>query len=91
MPVSDNAITFSDEGVEIDATLAAEKLGLSPELFWQNMQKGRVYGLVERGESEDAGRVRITLRYRSRTWSTIVTPSTERAMGSGSPPLRPRE
>ena len=36
------------------------------------MQRGIVYGVVERGEGEDAGRTRLTFRYRARSWSIIL-------------------
>jgi hypothetical protein len=44
------------------------KLGLSPDAFWREMKRGVVYGVVERGDGDDAGRVRLTFRYRSRSW-----------------------
>ncbi len=78
-PSPESSIVVLAYGVEIDARLAAEKLGLPPELFWENLRQGIVFGLVERGEGEDAGRVRITLRCRARSWSTIVVPSVKAA------------
>jgi hypothetical protein len=66
------AITFSDDGVVVEAALVAEKLGLSTDVFWREMKRGIVYSVVERGEGEDAGRVRLTFRYRSRSWVVTV-------------------
>lgn len=68
---SPREITHSEDGFVIDVELAAGKLGLSPDTFWQEMKRGIVYSVVERGEGEDAGRMRLTIRYRDRSWSTI--------------------
>lgn len=66
------AITRSDDGFVVDAALVAGKLGLAPDAFWREMQRGIVYGVVERGEGDDAGRVRLTFRYRARSWSVTL-------------------
>lgn len=42
-----------------------EALGLAPEALRVELRAGRVRGVVERGEGEDAGRIRATLRWRS--------------------------
>ncbi len=36
------------------------------------MRPGIAYGVVERGLGEDAGRLRVTFRYRARTWAAII-------------------
>jgi hypothetical protein len=36
------------------------------------MRRGIVYGVVERGVGEDAGRLRLTFRYRARSWTVVV-------------------
>ena len=71
-PPSRDAITLSEDDFVVDAKLVAEKLGLSPEVFWQEMKRGIVYGVVERGEGDDAGRARLTFRYRARCWSMTL-------------------
>jgi hypothetical protein len=73
-------ITHSEDGFVVDAELVAGKLGLSPDTFWQEMKRGIVYSVVERGEGEDAGRVRLTVRYRARSWSITLDSGT--AIGS---------
>ena len=65
-------ITVSDEGYVVAAELVAEQIGLSPDVFWREMKRGIVYGVVERGEGEDAGRTRLTFRYRARSWSITL-------------------
>jgi Family of unknown function (DUF6522) len=67
-----NAITQSEDGFVVEAELIAEGLGLSPDAFWREMRRGIVYGVVERGEGEDAGRTRLTFRYRVRSWSVTL-------------------
>ena len=57
------AVSHSGDGFTVDAEFIAGKLGLSPEIFWREVKHGIVYGIVERGEGEDAGRVRLTFRY----------------------------
>jgi hypothetical protein len=66
------AITLSEEGFVVEAELVAEKLGLSTESFWREMKRGIVYSVVEHGEGEDAGRVRLTFRCRSRSWTVTL-------------------
>lgn len=72
------AITLGDGEVIVDARLVAEKLGLSIDSFWRQMQRGIVYSVVERGEGEDAGRVRLTFRCRARSWTVVVEGTVER-------------
>lgn len=36
------------------------------------MRRGIVYSLVERGVGNDAGRLRLTFRYRARSWTVVV-------------------
>jgi hypothetical protein len=67
-----NAITQSEDGFVVEAELVARALGLSPDAFWREMKRGIVYGVVERGEGDDAGRTRLTFRYRARSWSVTL-------------------
>ena len=69
---SPHGITHSADGFVVDAELVAATLGLSPDTFWQEMKRGIVYSVVERGEGEDAGRVRLTVCYRARSWSITL-------------------
>ena len=50
-----SAITYSEAGFTVDAKLVAGKLGLSLDAFWREVRRGIVYGVVERGEGDDAG------------------------------------
>ena len=66
------AVSHSADGFTVDAEFIAGKLGLSPEIFWREVKRGIVYSVIERGEGEDAGRVRLTFRYRARSWSMTL-------------------
>jgi Family of unknown function (DUF6522) len=48
------------------------KLGLSVDRLRAEMRRGVVYGVAERGVGEDAGRLRLTFRYRARSWTVAV-------------------
>ena len=53
------AIAVSKDGFTVDAELVAHELGLPPDMFWQELKRGIVYGVVERGEGDDSGRTRL--------------------------------
>ena len=56
----------------IEAGFLAAKLGLSVDRLRAEMRRGVVYGVAERGEGEDAGRLRLTFRHRARSWTVVV-------------------
>lgn len=65
-----------DGDVEVPAELAARLLGAPLPAFLADLRSGHVYSVVERGEGEDAGRLRLTLRRRATTRVLVVeTPS----------------
>jgi len=68
------AITIADGEITVDAELLAPKLGLSAEALKAEMRKGNVSSVAETGIDEDAGRTRVTFRYRTRTWTGVVNP-----------------
>lgn len=74
---SSAAVSHSEDGFTVDAKFVAGKLGLSPDAFWREMQRGIVYGVVERGEGKDAGHVRLTFRYRARSCSITLEDSVQ--------------
>jgi hypothetical protein len=73
-PVPASAIVIVDDGIIIDAEVLAPKLGLSAEALKGEMRKGIVYSVAEAGVDEDAGRIRLTFRYRTRAWTVVVEP-----------------
>lgn len=70
--LSSTAICVDDGEITIEAEALASKLGLTTEALRQNMAKGLVTGVTETGENEDAGRTRLTFRYRSRVWRVVI-------------------
>ena len=61
-------IEFEDGAVSIDAAVIAAGLGIDPALVQWHMRNGRITSLCERGTDEDAGRHRLTFRFRDRSF-----------------------
>ncbi len=53
-------ITFTETAIEIDASLVAKGLRITPEALRAALRDGQVTRTVEKGEGEDAGRFRVT-------------------------------
>ncbi len=66
------AITIVNGEITVDADLLAPKLGLSAAALKAEMRKGVVSSVAETGINEDAGRTRVTFRYRTRAWTVVV-------------------
>lgn len=58
----------------VPATLLAARFGLDEATLRADMRAGRIASLVERGEGEDAGRVRLSFRRGDRAWAVVVDP-----------------
>lgn len=56
----------------VDADLIASRFGVPTETLRRQMLQGLVHSVVERGESEDAGRTRLTVRIGNRSWIAVV-------------------
>jgi hypothetical protein len=69
-----STVKIVDGEITIDAEVVAPKLGLSPPSLKDEMRKGLVYSVAEAGVDEDAGRIRLTFRYRARVWRVVVEP-----------------
>jgi hypothetical protein len=59
-------IEVHGDDVTVEASYLAARLGLPVERFRAEMRRGIIYSVVERGMGEDAGRLRLTFRYRAR-------------------------
>ena len=70
--LSSTAVNIDDGEIAIDAEVLAPRLGLTVDALKENMAKGRVVGVAEKGMDEDAGRTRLTFRYRARIWRVVV-------------------
>lgn len=71
-PLSSTAIRVDRGDITVDAEALASKLGLTVEALKENMAKGLVLSVTETGEDEDAGRTRLTFRYRARVWRVVI-------------------
>ena len=69
-----SAVMIGDGEITIAADPLAQKLRLSVEALKAEMRRGYVYSVSERGIDEDAGRSRLTFRYRTRSWPVVVEP-----------------
>jgi len=69
-----SAVMIGDGEITIAADPLAQKLRLSVEALKAEMRRGYVYSVSERGIDEDAGRTRLTFRYRTRSWTVVVEP-----------------
>jgi hypothetical protein len=67
-------------GVVIPAEWAASLLGVPVAGFVADLRSGHVYSLMERGEGEDSGRLRATLRNRARELRVVVEAATGRVL-----------
>jgi hypothetical protein len=65
-------IEVHGDDVTVEASYLAARLGLPVERFRAEMRRGIIYSVVERGMGEDAGRLRLTFRYRARAWTVVV-------------------
>lgn len=62
----------ASEGFELNADRIAQHFGWPVERFHDFMQRGMVTGTVERGEGEDEGHWRLTVRCGNRRYRAIV-------------------
>ena len=65
-------IEIHGDDVTVEAGYIAARLGLSVAGLRAEMRRGTIYSVVERGMGEDAGRLRLTFRYRARAWTMVV-------------------
>ncbi len=56
----------------LEPTELAGKFGLAAEDFRQKIRLGMVTSTVERGEGEDAGTCRLSVRIGNRAWRAIL-------------------
>jgi hypothetical protein len=65
-------IEIRGDDVTVEASYLASRFDLSVDRLRAEMRRGIIYSVVERGMGEDAGRLRLTFRYRARTWTVVV-------------------
>lgn len=57
----------------LDGALVAQRFGLTAAQMRELMRRHMVQSRVEKGEGEDAGRWRVTLRLGNRVWRGVFT------------------
>jgi hypothetical protein len=65
-------IDIGNGEVEVDASIVAQGLGITPDLLRDEMRKGKVTSRLERGVGDDEGRHRLTFFADHKSLSLIV-------------------
>lgn len=81
--VPDRVEIDADGDIALSAETAARLLGVEMDAFLADLRAGVVYSVVERGEGEDAGRLRLTLRRRATSRVLVVQAATGRVIETG--------
>lgn len=72
MDTNDPGIAVEEDGIVLDAAFLATRFSLSEGRMRNLMARRMVQSRVERGEGEDDGRWRLTVRIGNRIWCGIV-------------------
>lgn len=67
----------ADGNFTLESPEIASRFGLTGDDFRQRLRQGFVASTVERGEGEDAGTHRLTLRLGNRMWRAILDDNDE--------------
>lgn len=65
-------IEIHGDDVTVEAGYLAARFDLSVDRLRAEMRRGIIYSVVESGIGDDAGRLRLTFRYRGRAWTVVV-------------------
>jgi hypothetical protein len=65
-------IEIHGDDITVEASYLAARFDLSVDRLREEMRRGIIYSVVERGMDEDAGRLRLTFRYRARALTVVV-------------------
>ena len=69
-----SSVSLDSGDIVIDAAMLAEWLGVDTAILSEAIENGAIRTLVERGEGEDEGRVRLTVRYHDQQFCMIREP-----------------
>ncbi|MFT5487634.1 MAG: hypothetical protein ACI9JL_004249 [Paracoccaceae bacterium] len=70
--ISATIVSLYNGDITIDAEALAPKLGLTAGALKENMANGLVTSVAETGTNDDAGRTRLTFRFRARVWRVVI-------------------
>ena len=65
-------VEFDDNDIQVDASVIAESLGMTPSLLQEQMRAGKITTISERGVEADRGRHRLTFLADNRRFRLIV-------------------
>jgi hypothetical protein len=65
-------ISFQEDGVEIDAAIVAEGLGIAPDQVQSEMRSGHMTSVCERGVDSDEGTFRLSFKAGNRRLRLVV-------------------
>jgi hypothetical protein len=68
-------LEFEDGAIQIDATIVAKGLGISPTLVLERLREGKITSVCERGIDADHGRYRLTFFSENRRFRLVVDES----------------
>jgi len=77
------AVREADGSLVFPMEVVAEGLKVPLKTLLPGMRAGLVYQITEKGEGEDAGRLRVTFRFRSRQCRLIVEEASGRILPAG--------
>jgi len=69
------SLEFEDGGIQVDATIVANGLGIEPTLLLERLREGKITSRCERGIDADSGRYRLTFFSQNRRFSLTVDES----------------
>ncbi len=65
-------VEFEDNDIQVDASVIAEGLGMTPSLLQEEMRAGKITTISERGVEADRGRHRLTFLSAHRRFRLVV-------------------
>jgi hypothetical protein len=65
-------VEFCEGALQVDATVVADGLGVSPPVLMRKLRDGEITSVCERGIDDDEGRHRLTFRTANRRFRIIV-------------------
>ena len=83
-----DTIEIQGDDIVVDADMLASHLALSVATLRECMSAGKIRSLVEHGEGEDEGRLRLTFRYGDQQLSIMREPDGELHETDSPPPER---
>ncbi len=65
-------VEFENDDIQVDASVIAEGLGMTPSRLQEQMRAGKITTISERGVDADSGRRRLTFLSENRRFRLVV-------------------